>query len=138
MAKELKKGLNAGGGRPPGYLWSVHYLSVARAEAMDFLNDEQYAHVTDLLRTLASEVDPTHALMVTVQGVEDFYELKDKGGLLGKINLRVFFTVLFKEKAIVVVGAIKKEAEGQTPVWAKSRIRFRLRRFKGGDFGFPA
>ena len=122
-------------GVPPGYLWNVPYLTLARDEAMGFLNEEQYAHVVDLLGALASEPSPTHANLVAVEAVEDFYELKDKGGILGKINLRVFFTVVPEEKAIVVLGAIKKESDGQTPTWAKTRIRYRLRKFHGGDFG---
>lgn len=135
MAKPLKVGLQAGAGPLLGYLWSVYYLSVAREEAMAFLNDGQYAHAADLVRALASEADPTHPATVTVEAVEELYELKDKGGILGKINLRVYFTVSPKEKAIVVLGAIKKEAEGQTPAWVKIRIRNRLWKFREGEFG---
>lgn len=135
MAKPLKVGLLAGAGPLPGFLWSVHYLSSARDDAMGFLDEAQYAHVVDLFRALACEPDPTHPLTVTVQAVDDFYELKDKGGVLGKINLRVYFTVVAKEKAILVVAAIKKEEEGQTPGWAKTRVRYRLRKFHEGAFG---
>lgn len=138
MAKSLKVGTQAGAGPLPGYLWSVYYLSIAREEAMAFLNDGQYAHAVELVRALASEADPTHPSTVTVEAVEDFYELKDKGGILGKINLRVYFTVNPKEKMIVVLGAIKKEAEGQTPAWVKIRIRNRHRKFREGEFGRPA
>ncbi|HEX8875270.1 MAG TPA: hypothetical protein VF777_00870 [Phycisphaerales bacterium] len=135
MAKPLKVGVQAGAGPLPGYLWSVYYLSSARDEAMGFLNEAQYAHVVDLLRSLASESDPTHPLTVTVEAVEDFYELKDKGGVLGKINLRVYFVVNQKEKAIVILAAIKKEEDGQTPNWAKTRVRYRLKKFHAGEFG---
>jgi hypothetical protein len=138
MAKPLKVGVQAGAGPLPGYLWSVYYLSSARDEAMGFLNEAQYAHVVDLVRALASEPDPTHPVTVTVKAVEDFYELKDKGGVLGKINLRVYFTVNSKEKAIVVLAAIKKEEDGQTPNWAKTRVRYRLRKFHAGEFGHLA
>lgn len=135
MAKPLKVGVQAGAGPLPGYFWSVYYLSSARDEAMGFLNEAQYAHVVDLVRALASEPNPTHPVTVTVEAVEDFYELKDKGGVLGKINLRVYFTVNPKEKAIVVLAAIKKEEDGQTPNWVKTRVRYRLRKFREGEFG---
>lgn len=135
MVKPLKIGLKAGAGPLPGYQWTVAFLSVARDEAMGFLNDEQYAHVVDLLRALALEDDPSHPSTVTVEKVEHFYELKDKGGVLGKINLRVYFTIDTKENAIVIIAAIKKEAEGQTPVWVKIRVRNRLRKFREGEFG---
>jgi hypothetical protein len=135
MAKLIKVGVQAGAGPLPGYLWSVHYLSSARDEAMGFLNDAQYAHVVDLVRSLAAEPDPTHPVTVTVEAVEDFFELKDKGGVLGKINLRVYFTVSQKEEAIVILAAIKKEMDGQTPNWVKTRVRYRLRKFREGEFG---
>jgi hypothetical protein len=96
---------------------------------------DQYAHVVDLLRTLASEADPRRAVCVTVEPVEDFFELKDKGGVLGKINLRVFFVVVDEERVILVLAAVKKEAMGKTPEWMKIRVRHRLRRFRSGDFG---
>lgn len=135
MLKPLKVGLKAGAGPLPGYLWNVDYLSVARDEAMSFLNDEQYAHVVDLMRALASELDPSHPMTVTVEAVGDFYELKDKGGILGKINLRVYFVIDKRKKVIVIIAAIKKEAEGQTPAWVKIRVRHRLRKYHDGEFG---
>lgn len=137
MTKPLKVGLQAGAGPLPGYLWSVHYLSIARDEAMEFLTDDQYAHVVGLIRALASEADPTHPSTVTVEAVEGFFELKDKGGILGKINLRVYFATSPNDKAIVILGAIKKEAEGPTPAWVRVRIRGRLRKFRDGEFGRP-
>ncbi len=106
MVKPLKVGLKAGAGPLPGYSWNVAYLSVARDEAMGFLNDEQYAHSVDLVRALASEPDPTHPMTVTVETVEDFYELKDKGGVLGKINLRIYFVVERRDKTILIISAI--------------------------------
>lgn len=138
MAKAVKVGLRAGDGPPPGYLWSVWYLSAARDEAAEFLSPEQYAHVVDLLRALANERDPSHAVTVRVEAVEDFFELKDKGGVLQKINLRVFYTIEAARRTIVVLAALKKEADGQTPTWMKVRVRSRLRRLRNGEFGgFP-
>jgi hypothetical protein len=45
------------------------------------------------VKELAMEVDPTHPATVTVEAIEDFYELKEKGGILGKKNIRVFFGI---------------------------------------------
>ncbi|MCX5689769.1 MAG: hypothetical protein NTV94_08305 [Planctomycetota bacterium] len=135
MVNPLKVGLRAGAGPLPGYAWTVAYLSIARDEAMDFLNDEQYAHAVDLVRALASEADPSHASVVTVEAIENFLELKDKGGVLGKINLRIYFIIDRGKKAIVILAAIKKEADGQTPTWVKIRVRNRLRKFLAGEFG---
>jgi hypothetical protein len=138
MVRPLKVGLRMGAGPPPGYVWSVSYLTVAREEAMGFLNDEQYAHAVDLVRALASEVDPSHPLTVTVEAIEDFFELKDKGGILGRINLRIYFEIGREAKVIVILAAMKKEAEGQTPMWMKVRVRNRLRKLRAGDFGRSA
>jgi hypothetical protein len=135
MVKPLKVGFIAGTGPHPGYLWHVGYLSVARDEAMDFLSEEQYAHAVDLVKALASEPDPSHPSMVTVEAVDDFFELKDKGGVLGKINLRVYFMIDRQAKVLCILAAIKKEAEGQTPTWVKIRVRNRLRKFRAGEFG---
>lgn len=135
MAKSLKTGLRRGGGVPPGYRWNVVYLSMARDDAMQFLDEGQYAHVIDQFKALASEENPRKPATVSVDAVEDFFELRDKGGILGKINLRVFFTILPRERTILVLGAIKKEADGQTPTWARIRIRHRWRRYRNGEFG---
>jgi hypothetical protein len=137
MDKPLKVGAHVGGGPPPGYLWSVYFLSMAREEAMGFLDAAQYAHTAGLFKALASEADPTHPLTVRVQGIEDYFELKDKGGILGKINLRVFFVVDQAKRAIVVLAAVKKEEDGATPMWMEIRVRHRLRRYRAGEFGVP-
>ncbi|MFN0131215.1 MAG: hypothetical protein ACKVW3_01580 [Phycisphaerales bacterium] len=133
MAKTIHTGLHAE--VAVGYLWSVFYLTAARDEAMAFLTEEQYAHVTDLMRALAAEADPRRPKTVDVEAVEDWHELKDKGAILGRINLRVYFTVENSRKALLVLGAIKKEADGKMPEWAKIRIRNRLRRFRRGEYG---
>jgi len=102
---------------------------------MRFLDEAQYGHVIDLMRALAAEPDPRRPKTVEVEAVEGFFELKDKGCILGNINLRIFFIVEDESKAVLVLGAIKKEADGKTPEWAKIRVRNRLRRFRSGDYG---
>jgi len=128
MAKTLKVGVQVGGGPGTGFLWHVNYLTVARKEAMAFLSEEQYQHVVDQFCGLASESDPTRPVTVEVQAIESFYEMKDKGGILGQINLRVFFVVDKATRTILVLGSIIKSAEGQTPSWIKRRIQLRIRR----------
>jgi phage-related protein len=70
-----------------------------------------------------------------VEPVEHYFELKDKGGPLGRINLRVFFTVLPEHRTILVLHAVKKEADGQTPQRTKILVRRRLRDFLAGIYG---
>ncbi len=136
MAKAMHVGLTAGAGPALGYTSSVCYLTVARDEAMRFLTEAQYAHVIDLMRALASEEDPRRPKTVEVEAIEDYFELKDKGGVLGNINLRVFFIVEDgRPRTVLVLGAIKKEANGKTPEWAKIKVRNRLRRYRKGEYG---
>src|SRR4051794_9773379 len=89
--------------------WALAYLPVAADEGRKFLNDDQYAHAVGLIEALAFEQDPTHPKTVDVRPFKgmDFFEVRDKGGVLGKINLRIFFTVDHDRKRIVVLGAIK-------------------------------
>jgi len=135
MTKPVKVGLRAGGKPPDEFLWSVHYLTAARDSAMEFLNETQYAHVVDAFMSLAREADPRRPITEWVEPVEHYFELKDKGGPLGRINLRVFFTVLPEHRTILVLHAVKKEADGQTPQRTKILVRRRLRDFLAGIYG---
>lgn len=132
MAKPLRLGLRAGN---HGLKWSVYYLERAGKEAKDLLNSSQHRHVLDAIRALAGEEDPRRPACEEVSPIDDFHELKLKGGLLGKINLRVFFDILDDQKAILLVHAWKKEAEAQTPSHVKRTVSKRLREFREGLYG---
>lgn len=127
--KPVKIGVKKGGGVPPGYQWNVNVLDQAHSDAMSFLNDEQYSHMADQVRELARDTDPTHSAVIDVKSIDDFYEIRDKGGVLGKINVRVFFFVRKESKEIVILGAVKKEKEGQTPMGTKILMGTRKRKF---------
>ncbi len=134
--KQVKVGLNKGGGLEPGYKWSVLYLTIAETEARRILKRrDQYEHVTDQIRDLASKEDPTHPDTLRVNKIEDFYELKEKGGPLGKTNLRVFFIVEKEARTIVLLGHYKKEEEGSTPSPVVRTISRRRRKYRNGDYG---
>src|SRR5262245_7895758 len=87
--KPVKVGVKEGEGPPPGYKWSVDVLDHAFTEAMAFLDEDQYAHVAGQVRELATEDEPTRSSTVDVRPIEDFYEIRDKGGILRKINVRL-------------------------------------------------
>jgi mRNA-degrading endonuclease RelE of RelBE toxin-antitoxin system len=133
--KQLLVGVNEGAGHPPGYEWSVWFLSTARDDANRILSDPQYQHVVMQFQELAREVDPTHSNTCSVKAVDSYYEFRDKGGVLGKINIRVFFSVEKEHKAIVVLGTIKNEAEGKTPNVDKIRMARRQRKLRAGEYG---
>jgi hypothetical protein len=125
--KQVKVGVVTGGGPPPGYLWNVEIFDQAHAEAIGFLREHQYEHLANQFRELARQNDPTHSDTIDVRQIEEFHELRDKGGLLTNLNVRVFFFVHKPTRAIVVLGTIKKENNGPTPVGDRLRMRRRMR-----------
>lgn len=126
--KPIKIGVHRGGGPPPGYRWSVEILDVSTDEAMKFLNGEQYAHLSQQVRALAQQDDPTHSEAIDVRPIEDYYEIRDKGGILCRLNVRVFFCVEKSRRTIVVLGTINKKNDGPTREPDKIRMRLRLKR----------
>lgn len=125
--KKVKVGVVAGGGPPPGYFWTVEILSQAYDEAIDFLKEHQYEHLANQFRELARQNDPTHSDTIDVRPIEEFHELRDKGGVLTNLNVRVFFFVHKPTRTIVVLGTMKKENNGPTPVGDRLRMRRRMR-----------
>jgi hypothetical protein len=102
-------------------------LNVAESEAKKFLNADQYAHVLEQFDQLAFERNPRLSKTQDVRPIEEYYELRDKGGLLGRINLRVYFAVFDDRSVILVLGCYNKRDEDQTPQHIKIKMRNRLR-----------
>ena len=132
VKKRMLVGAKVGGGPPPGYVWNVVHLSVARDEALKFLEEHQYEHLVDQFKALAREKDPTHP--TTVDVTSGCWELRDKGGPLGNVNTRVFFLVDKEDRSIVILGAFKKEAEGSTPRATKRLMKTRQRKYLNGEY----
>ena len=115
------------GARTRTQVWKLSHVAVAAKEGGRFLDETQYAHAVDLCVQLAEEQDPRRPLTLDVDKIEEFYELKDKGGVLGKINLRIYFAVFDESKEVVVLGCWNKNVEGKVPTYIKTRMRNRLR-----------
>ena len=115
------------GARSETQVWKLSHVAVSAKEAHRFLDQTQYAHAVDLCVQLAEERDPQRPLTLDVEGIEEFYELKDKGGVLGKINLRIYFVVFDDTKEIMVLGSWNKNVEGKVPPYIKTKMRARLR-----------
>lgn len=107
--------------------WTPAYLTAAETDARKFLNDLQYEHAVQQILSLCEEDDPSHPVLSDVRAVDEFFELRDKYGVLGKINLRVFFALFREQRTLVVLGAWKKEQEDQTPVRIVKRMKWRKR-----------
>jgi hypothetical protein len=134
--KEVKVGVQEGGGPEPGYLWTVLVLDVAFDEAHNILTDPQYEHMARQIKDLATERQPSHSQLCDVDQIEDFYELRDKGGILGPKNVRVFFGIDTRGEThnILVLGAILKQNNGPTPQGDKLRMRRRWRKYLAGEY----
>ena len=128
-SKLVKRALHRGGGPSPGYRWGVLVFREAYAESKQICSKIQRDHLRDVVKILASEKDPTHSVMVDVEKVEDFYEIRDKGGTLGQLNIRLFFHLDKKNKEIVIVRTIHKQNNGPTPKADKILIAYRIRKY---------
>jgi len=73
--------------------WQLAYIDAAERDARKFLNEDQYAHAVQLFDELSLESNPRCSTTQDVRPIDEFYELRDKGGILGRINLRVYFAV---------------------------------------------
>lgn len=125
-----KTGVKIGGGEDPGYLWNVEVLTQAYSEARHFLTEPQYKHLSRQIRELARQEDPTHSETIDIRAIDNFFELRDKGGILRKINARVFFSCIKESRTIIILGAVKKENEGSIPSGDKFTINRRLRLYR--------
>lgn len=110
--------------------WKLMYLPAAADEARKILTQGQYAHVVQIFEQLALEPNPAESKAFDIRTIDEFLELREKGGLLGKINLRVYFYIHGKRKIIIALKTYKKEDEGQTPEYFKVAVRNRLRNVK--------
>jgi len=138
MASEIKVGVIANDrGLGGTYQRNVWILSLAYGEARKILTDAQYAYVADQVRSLATEADPARSQLCSVDAIEDFHELREKHGVLGKINLRVFFCLDYGKRAIVILGAIKKENNGPTPGGTVITMRRRKGLYTAGKWSLP-
>lgn len=136
----IKTGVVQGGGPPPGYLWNVGILGFAFDEADEFLTLSAYRHLADQVKDLASLEEPTNdPPTVDVRRLvnESFRELRDRGGPLGKLNVRLFFGVDHASRALIELGVVTKQNNGPTPRGDLVRMRNRWRKYQAGEFGSP-
>jgi len=125
--KQFKVGVHQGGGPEPGYQWTALIDSHSFEEAQDFLSPDQYHHLAMQVKELAMSDNPKSSLTIDVEPIEDFFELRDKGGVLGKINARIYYCVDVKRRRIVSLSTWNKKKEGPTPEHIKVRVRRRMR-----------
>jgi hypothetical protein len=106
---------------------------IVRLEAREFLSMGQYVHVQDFVRQLVGFGTQEYDRTICVKQLGDFWELKEKGGLLGRINVRIYFAYVKHHNRIVLLCAYKKEDDGAAPPHIIIRLRNRLRMYLNGD-----
>ena len=117
------------GGPPPGYRWQVLSEDSVHAEAGKILSrPEHFAHVKEQVEELAREFEPSSPEgTLDIKSIESYYELRDRSGILGGLNIRLFFGIHHDSQSIVLLGLIQKQNNGNTPLGDKVRMRRRWR-----------
>ncbi|HAH47940.1 hypothetical protein [Gimesia sp.] len=97
-----------------GLVVKLHPFAIKEA-TKKLKNRGKRKHLLDLVDRLKHFGDQRELHDLRIQKVGSFYALKLKGGLLGKINLRIYFAHLLDRNEIVVLKVYKKEEENQIP-----------------------
>jgi hypothetical protein len=131
----LKIGVRQGGGPPPSSQWNVWIIDLAFDEAVKTVGEVGYAQEAMQIRELAMQETLEGCDTIDVKPVEDFFEVRDRGGPPGNANVRLFHGVDDAARAIIPLGVIKTQNDGKTPPGDLIRMRRRWRNSKKGDDG---
>ena len=110
----------------------VVVLGIAKKEGHKILSGPQYDHVVEILKRLVDFDNPEEIGDLDIRSIESFFELREKWGILGRINLRVYFGTIPEDRELVVAKAYKKEDDGPTPRHIVISVEERLEEYKAG------
>ena len=112
--------------------YRVGYLEKAKREGKKLLSAIQYAYAVRQAARLRDWDDKEEMSLLRIEPVESFYELKLKGNVLGRTNIRVFFAVFGDPiYRAVVLGVYQKDEEGDLPSHIVISMRNRKREVEG-------
>ena len=132
--KKIKVGVRQGAGPPPGFEWTVLILDCVYSAALSRFSPAQYEHLRMQVQELARHKSPTHSEILSIRKIGECWELRDKGGVLGKLNVRLFFGIDADNRRIVILDVIKKENDGATHTHDKRRMEYRWRQYLRSEF----
>ena len=69
---------------------------------------------------------------LSIEPIGSFWELREKGGVLGRINLRLYFGIFPEDGELVIAKTYKKEDDGKTPQHIVDQVEHRLEGYKMG------
>lgn len=119
--------------QPTTGTWGVIVLDAAYREAIKVLGTgAKYDHAKGLVRELASHLDPTHSESVDVVAVYEFFEIRDWGGILYPVNLRIYLHVDYKNHRIVILCVDDKKSQN-LKIAIKERVERRQRMYQTGQ-----
>ena len=113
----------------------VVVVGMAAKEGWDELTPGQYLHLKDLVKQLVGFGRQAYESNLTIAPFGDFWELKAKGGVLGRKNMRVYFKFDKGANDVVVLHTYKKEDDRQAPPHVQIRVKNRWNCYVRGDFG---
>ncbi|HZZ29328.1 MAG TPA: hypothetical protein VFE46_15130 [Pirellulales bacterium] len=109
-------------------------LPIMIREGRDVLTDGQYLHIKDHLKELTGFGARKFTTQLRIAPFEEFWELKEKGGVLGRKNIRIYFFHDTDDSDIILLMTDKKENDGQASPSIKYILRNRLRLYRQGHF----
>ena len=112
----------------------VVVIGIAAKEGWEELTPGQYLHLKDLVKQLVGVGRKEYESHLNIGPFGDFWELKEKGGTLGRKNMRVYFRFDSNVNDVVVLHTYKKEDDGQAPPHIKTRLKNRWNCYLRGDF----
>jgi hypothetical protein len=128
------KGDRAAAGKPVETKWQQVFVpQIVRLEAREFMTMGQYVHVMDFVKQLVGFGTQTFDRTMRIEQLEEFWELKEKGSVLGRLNVRIYFAYVKVHNRIVLLSAYKKEDDGATPRHIILRLKNRLRMYLNGE-----
>jgi hypothetical protein len=130
LAEPHKEDVDDGAAQESDEPWDVVILEAAIKEGRKILSQTQYEHIVSILKRLVDFGNDEELSDLKIEQISSFWELKEKGGILGKINLRIFFGTIPEERELVVAKTYKKEAENQTPSYIIIAVEDRLEDYK--------
>ena len=112
----------------------IDVLPIAAKEGWEMLTPGQYLHIKDQVRQLVGFGIKRYESNLTIAPFGDFWELKDKGGTLGRKNVRVYFAFNSELNKIIVLHTYKKEDDGAAPPHINLRLKNRYRLYLQGHY----
>jgi hypothetical protein len=107
-------------------------LAWAKQEARELLPDWKYWRLVRIVKRLADFGNKHATSDLRIAPFGEFWALKLKGGIFGKLNLRVYFAHVEERGEVVILMTYKKEAERRVSPHVMVSLEDRLEEYLAG------